>query len=102
MSGLWSGFFSPGAPQDVDGQALSDEAIRAEVDTFMFEGHDTTASSISFLMYSLASHPEHQKICREEILQVLGDKETLEWWDDERPEGPPPGPRHVIVHPQLA
>uniref|UniRef100_A0A8C5C5F3 aromatase n=1 Tax=Gadus morhua TaxID=8049 RepID=A0A8C5C5F3_GADMO len=64
--------------RDEDDNALSDEVIRAEVDTFMFEGHDTTASSISFLMYSLASHPQHQEICREEILQVLGDKETLD------------------------
>ncbi|CAL8247745.1 unnamed protein product [Lota lota] len=67
--------------RDEDHKALSDEAIRAEVDTFMFEGHDTTASSISFLIYSLASHPQHQKICREEILQVLGDRETLDWDD---------------------
>ncbi|XP_030227247.1 cytochrome P450 4B1 isoform X2 [Gadus morhua] len=67
--------------RDEDDNALSDEVIRAEVDTFMFEGHDTTASSISFLMYSLASHPQHQEICREEILQVLGDKETLDWDD---------------------
>jgi hypothetical protein len=71
--------FLAGGPQDEDDNALSDEVIRAEVDTFMFEGHDTTASSISFLMYSLASHPQHQEICREEILQVLGDKETLDW-----------------------
>ncbi|CAL8287754.1 unnamed protein product [Merluccius merluccius] len=67
--------------RDEDQKALSDEAIRAEVDTFMFEGHDTTASGISFLLYSLATHPEHQKICREEILQVLGDRETLDWDD---------------------
>ncbi|XP_030226613.1 cytochrome P450 4B1 isoform X1 [Gadus morhua] len=67
--------------RDEDDNALSDEVIRAEVDTFMFEGHDTTASSISFLMYSLASHPQHQEICRDEILQVLGDKETLDWDD---------------------
>ncbi|KAJ3598539.1 hypothetical protein NHX12_002048 [Muraenolepis orangiensis] len=67
--------------RDEDQKALSDEAIRAEVDTFMFEGHDTTASGISFLLYSMASHPQHQKICREEILQVLGDRETLDWDD---------------------
>ncbi|KAA8591742.1 hypothetical protein FQN60_017116 [Etheostoma spectabile] len=62
-------------------QGLSDEDIRAEVDTFMFEGHDTTASGISFILYSLACHPEHQKICREEIIQALDGKDTMEWED---------------------
>ncbi|XP_056141763.1 cytochrome P450 4B1 [Lampris incognitus] len=65
--------------RDEKQQGLSDEAIRAEVDTFMFEGHDTTASGISFILYCLACHPKHQQICREEILRVLQGKESIEW-----------------------
>ncbi|NXO97535.1 CP4B1 protein, partial [Certhia brachydactyla] len=67
--------------KDENGAALSDEDLRAEVDTFMFEGHDTTASGISWLFYCLAIHPEHQQRCREEIQGILGDRDTIEWED---------------------
>ncbi|XP_057575738.1 taurochenodeoxycholic 6 alpha-hydroxylase-like [Hippopotamus amphibius kiboko] len=62
-----------------NGSSLSDTDLRAEVDTFMFEGHDTTASGISWLLYALASHPEHQQRCREEIQSLLGDSACITW-----------------------
>ncbi|KFV80905.1 Cytochrome P450 4B1, partial [Struthio camelus australis] len=67
--------------KDENGAGLSDEDLRAEVDTFMFEGHDTTASGISWLFYCLSLHPEHQQRCREEIQEILGDRDTIEWED---------------------
>ncbi|XP_063342717.1 cytochrome P450 4B1-like [Pelmatolapia mariae] len=67
--------------RDENQQGLSDEDMRAEVDTFMFEGHDTTACGLSFILYCLACNPEHQKICRKEIMEALHDKETMEWED---------------------
>ncbi|XP_044157265.1 cytochrome P450 4A4-like [Bufo gargarizans] len=67
--------------KDENGHGLSDKDLRAEVDTFMFEGHDTTASGISWILYALAKHPEHQERCREEIKEVLGERDTVEWED---------------------
>ncbi|KAK1795083.1 hypothetical protein P4O66_010262, partial [Electrophorus voltai] len=64
--------------QDEQQQGLSDEAIRAEVDTFMFEGHDTTASGISWILYNMACYPEHQQKCREEIQEALKGKDSME------------------------
>ncbi|NWQ60271.1 CP4B1 protein, partial [Neopipo cinnamomea] len=67
--------------KDANGVGLSDVDLRAEVDTFMFEGHDTTASGISWLFYCMSLHPEYQQRCREEIQGILGDRDTIEWED---------------------
>ncbi|XP_058281089.1 cytochrome P450 4F11 isoform X3 [Hylobates moloch] len=69
--------------KDEDGKELSDEDIRAEADTFMFEGHDTTASGLSWVLYHLAKHPEYQERCRQEVQELLKDREPIEIeWDD--------------------
>ncbi|XP_047632682.1 cytochrome P450 4F6-like [Phacochoerus africanus] len=66
-----------------DGKGLSDEDIRAEADTFMFAGHDTTASGLSWVLYNLAKHPEYQEHCRQEVQELLRDREPKEIeWDD--------------------
>nr|XP_010960417.1 cytochrome P450 4F3-like isoform X2 [Camelus bactrianus] len=69
--------------KDEDGTGLSDEDIRAEADTFMFAGHDTTASGLSWVLYNLAKHPEYQERCRQEVEELLKDREPKEIeWDD--------------------
>lgn len=57
----------------VAGKPLTNEDIREEVDTFMFEGHDTTTSGISHTLYLLARHPQVQQKVFEEIQQVIGN-----------------------------
>lgn len=53
-------------------QGLIDEAgICEEVDTFMFEGHDTTSSGITFSLLLLATYPEVQERLYHEIKEAI-------------------------------
>ncbi|KAK1341777.1 hypothetical protein QTO34_016526 [Cnephaeus nilssonii] len=66
---------------DDEGNKLSHEAIREEVDTFMFEGHDTTAAGINWALYLLGCYPEVQKKVDNELDEVFGNSDrhvTLE------------------------
>ncbi|XP_072030699.1 cytochrome P450 4F4-like [Amphiura filiformis] len=69
--------------KDEDGSGLTDQEIQDEVDTFMFEGHDTTASGISWFLYNLAVRPKIQEKCQREIDEYFQLKGTdqLEWND---------------------
>ncbi|EDL40279.1 mCG23712, isoform CRA_b, partial [Mus musculus] len=69
--------------EDEHGKGLSNEDIRAEADTFMFGGHDTTTSALSWILYNLARHPEYQERCRQEVQELLRDRDSEEIeWDD--------------------
>ncbi|CAO1368310.1 unnamed protein product [Diamesa serratosioi] len=57
----------------VDGVPLTNNDIREEIDTFMFEGHDTTTSGISFAFYNIAKYPEVQQKVFEEIVMIFGN-----------------------------
>lgn len=57
----------------IEGEPLSDIDIREEVDTFMFAGHDTTSSAISFVLHNLAKYPVVQQNVYEEITDALGN-----------------------------
>ena len=56
-----------------EGRILSDSDIREEVDTIVFAGHDTTASSIFHTLCLLANHKDALKRVEEEIEDIFGD-----------------------------
>ncbi|KAH8233715.1 hypothetical protein KR026_011572 [Drosophila bipectinata] len=59
----------------IDGRPLNSTELYEEVSTFMFEGHDTTTSGVSFAVYLLSRHPDEQKKLFSEQCEVMGTSE---------------------------
>jgi cytochrome P450 len=55
------------------GEAFSDREIRDQLMTLMFAGHDTTTSTVTFMLHELARHPDVVRRLHEEQDRVLGD-----------------------------
>uniref|UniRef100_A0A2R8M8X6 Cytochrome P450 3A n=1 Tax=Callithrix jacchus TaxID=9483 RepID=A0A2R8M8X6_CALJA len=55
-------------------KALSDLELMAQSIIFIFTGYETTSSSLFFVMYELATHPDVQQKPQEEIDAVLPNK----------------------------
>ncbi|XP_073998067.1 cytochrome P450 4g15 isoform X1 [Rhodnius prolixus] len=58
-----------------NGVVLTDEEIQNQVDTIMFEGHDTTAAGSSFFLCMMAARPDIQEKCMQEIDSIFGDSD---------------------------
>ncbi|XP_032664354.1 cytochrome P450 4g15-like [Odontomachus brunneus] len=58
-----------------NGGQMTDEEIWEEVNTIMFEGHDTTAAGSSFALCVLGSLPEIQARVHEELDSIFGDSD---------------------------
>jgi cytochrome P450 len=58
--------------RDEAGEGFSDKEVRDQVMTLMFAGHDTSTSTLTFMMYELARHPEVVSRLQEEQDEVLG------------------------------
>ena len=68
-----------------DGMALSDTEIRDHIFTLLFAGHETTATSLSWVLYELMRNPAELRWLRSE-LESLGDA---------------PRPDELAAHPAL-
>jgi cytochrome P450 family 4 subfamily V len=53
-------------------EKLTLDDIQEEVDTFMFEGHDTTAAAITFFCYLMGCYPDVQAKVQAELDSIFG------------------------------
>ncbi|KAG5285715.1 hypothetical protein AALO_G00006590 [Alosa alosa] len=60
---------------DEEGNKLTHRDIQEEVDTFMFEGHDTTAAAMNWAVHLLGSHPDVQRKVQQELQEVFGESD---------------------------
>eukprot|EP00200_Dunaliella_tertiolecta_P004527 CAMPEP_0202343324 /NCGR_PEP_ID=MMETSP1126-20121109/3494_1 /ASSEMBLY_ACC=CAM_ASM_000457 /TAXON_ID=3047 /ORGANISM="Dunaliella tertiolecta, Strain CCMP1320" /LENGTH=422 /DNA_ID=CAMNT_0048934377 /DNA_START=261 /DNA_END=1529 /DNA_ORIENTATION=- len=62
------------AKAEEGGGALDLEDVLAQVKTFLFAGHDTTASTAAFTVYEISRNPEVEAKVLEEVDRVCGGK----------------------------
>ncbi|CAH0560444.1 unnamed protein product [Brassicogethes aeneus] len=58
-----------------NGVVINDEEIKEQVDTIMFEGHDTTAAGSSFFLSMMGIHPHIQQKVVQELHEIFGDSD---------------------------
>ncbi|WOO86283.1 Cytochrome P450 monooxygenase FUM15 [Vanrija pseudolonga] len=66
---------SPDVPAD---QRLSDDEVVAQVATFLVAGHETTSTTLAFLLERLAQNPEAQEKLYAEVAAVPDDRPTYD------------------------
>lgn len=65
-----------------NGANLSDTDIKEEVDTIMFEGHDTTAAGSSFVLCLMGIHQNIQDRVYKELYSIFGDSDREATFND--------------------
>ncbi|XP_034948968.1 cytochrome P450 4g15 [Chelonus insularis] len=58
-----------------NGNVLSEQEVKEQVDTIMFEGHDTTAAGSSFFLSMMGCHPDIQEKVIQELDEIFGDSD---------------------------
>ena len=68
------------------GEAFTDREIRDQAMTLMFAGHDTSTSTVTFMMHELARHPDVvARLCREQDQVLAGKAPTVDQLEREMP-----------------
>ncbi|XP_034187069.1 cytochrome P450 4g15 [Osmia lignaria lignaria] len=65
-----------------NGVILNDREVKEQVDTIMFEGHDTTASGSSFFLAMMGCHPDIQEKVIQELDEIFGDSDRPATFQD--------------------
>lgn len=65
-----------------NGALISDKEIKEQVDTIMFEGHDTTAAGSSFFLSMMGIHQDIQAKVVQELQDIFGDSDRPATFQD--------------------
>lgn len=69
-----------------DGDSFTDREVRDQVMTLMFAGHDTSTSTVTFMLHELARHPDVlAKLCAEQDEVLGGRPPTIDQLEREMP-----------------
>jgi len=60
---------------DAHGNPIREDLIIDECFTFLFAGHDTTSTVLSWITYFMSLNPDVQKKVHQEVKQILGDRD---------------------------
>jgi cytochrome P450 len=72
--------------RDEAGEGFDDKEIRDQVMTLMFAGHDTSTSTLTFMMHELARHPDVvAKLCEEQDRVLAGGVPDIDRLEREMP-----------------
>lgn len=65
-----------------NGALITDKEIKEQVDTIMFEGHDTTAAASSFFLSLMGIHQDIQEKVVQELHEIFGDSDRPATFQD--------------------
>jgi cytochrome P450 len=72
--------------RDEAGEGFSDREVRDQAMTLMFAGHDTSTSTLTFMMHELARHPDVvERLCEEQDRVLGGEPPDIDRLEREMP-----------------